>query len=183
MNEELRMKNEELPCGVNAQPDSSFFIPHSSFLFLGLGTNLGDKEQYLHTAVQKIGERIGKVISLSAFYATAPWGFSSDNTFLNAALCVETSLSAFDVLHITQEIEREMGRTHKSVNGAYSDRVIDIDLLLCFASDGKPVLLDTPELKLPHPLMQERRFVMEPLAEIATDVVHPVFNKTIGELL
>ena len=99
---------------------------------------------------------------------TAPWGFSSDNTFLNAALCVDTALAPLEVLQTTQEIEREMGRTHKSVNAVYSDRVIDIDLLLCFADDGTPVLLDTPELKLPHPLMQERRFVMEPLAEIAS---------------
>ena len=76
-----------------------------------------------------------------------------------------------------------MGRTHKSVNAVYSDRVIDIDLLLCFADDGTPVLLDAPGLQLPHPLMQERRFVLEPLAEIAPGVVHPVFKKTIQELL
>lgn len=142
-------------------------------VYFSLGTNLGDKEQNLRMAVQKIRKQIGEVISLSAFYATAPWGFSSDNTFLNAALCVDTALAPLEVLQTTQEIEREMGRTHKSVNAVYSDRVIDIDLLLCFADDGTPVLLDTPELKLPHPLMQERRFVMEPLAEIASGVVHP----------
>ena len=147
-------------------------------VYFSLGTNLGDKEQNLRTAIQKIEERIGKVISLSALYATAPWGFSSDNTFLNAALCAETSLSPFEVLQITQEIEREMGRTHKSVNGAYSDRVIDIDLLLY----GN-LILDTPELKLPHPLMQERDFVMRPLVEIAADIAHPVFKKTMRELL
>ena len=147
-------------------------------VYFSLGTNLGDKEQNLRTAVQKIEERIGKVISLSAFYATAPWGFSSDNTFLNAALCAETSLSPFEVLQFTQEIEREMGRTHKSINGNYSDRVIDIDLLLY----GN-LILDTPELKLPHPLMQEREFVMCPLVEIAAEIMHPVFNKTMRELL
>ena len=151
-------------------------------VYIGLGTNLGDKEQNLRTAVHKIEERIGKIVSLSAFYATAPWGFSSDNTFLNAALCVDTALAPLEVLQTTQEIEREMGRTHKSVNAVYSDRVIDIDLLLCFADDGTPVLLDTPELKLPHPLMQERRFVMEPLAEIAPDVIHPVLGKTLGDI-
>lgn len=155
-------------------------------IYFSLGTNLGDKEQNLRTAVQKIEERIGKVVSLSAFYATAPWGFTSENTFLNAALCVETdgrlqsdaSFTAeetvFAVLRATQEIEREMGRAHKSVGGVYSDRVIDIDLLLCFVPGGTPVLLDTPELKLPHPLMHERDFVMCPLAEIAPEVVRDI---------
>lgn len=152
-------------------------------VYFSLGTNLGDKEQNLRTAVQKIRKQIGEVVSLSAFYATAPWGFSSDNTFLNAALCAKTALTPLEVLQTTQKIEREMGRTHKSVNAVYSDRVIDIDLLLCFADDGTPVLLDAPGLKLPHPLMQERRFVLEPLAEIAPGVVHPVFKKTIQELL
>lgn len=152
-------------------------------IYFSLGTNLGNKEQNLRTAVQKIEERIGKAISLSAFYATAPWGFTSENTFLNAALCVETSLLPLDILEMTQEIEREMGRTHKSAGGVYSDRPIDIDLLLAFRNDGTPVLLDTPELKLPHPLMHERDFVMRPLAEIAPDEVHPLFRKTIRELL
>ena len=152
-------------------------------VYFSLGTNLGDKEQNLRTAVRKIRKQIGEVVSLSAFYATAPWGFSSDNTFLNAALCAKTALTPLEVLQTTQKIECEMGRTHKSVNAVYSDRVIDIDLLLCFADDGAPVLLDVPGLQLPHPLMQERRFVLEPLAEIAPGVVHPVFKKTIQELL
>ena len=99
-------------------------------IYLGLGTNLGDKELNLRVAVQKIEERIGKVISLSAFYATAPWGFQSDNNFLNAAAGVETSLSPFDILERTQRIEQEIGRLHKSHDGVYSDRLIDIDLLL-----------------------------------------------------
>ncbi|WP_294608374.1 2-amino-4-hydroxy-6-hydroxymethyldihydropteridine diphosphokinase [uncultured Bacteroides sp.] len=146
-------------------------------VYFGLGTNLGDKEQNLRLAVQHMEERIGKIVSLSAFYATAPWGFASDNAFLNAAVCAETSLPALEVLSITQAIEREMGRTHKSVNGVYGDRVIDVDLLLY----GN-LVLDTPTLKLPHPLMQKRRFVMEPLAEIAPDVMHPVLGKTLGNI-
>ena len=99
-------------------------------VYISLGTNLGDKEQNLRTAVQKIEEQVGKVISLSAFYITAPWGFDSEHSFLNAAACVETELSPLEVLQKTQEIERELGRTHKSVGGVYSDRLIDIDLLL-----------------------------------------------------
>lgn len=146
-------------------------------VYFGLGTNLGDKEQNLRLAVQHIEERIGKVVSLSAFYATAPWGFASDNAFLNAVVCVETSLPPLEILSVTQSIEKEMGRIHKSVNGVYSDRVIDIDLLLY-----GDLVLDTPVLRLPHPLMQERRFVMEPLAEIAPDVMHPVLGKTLGNI-
>ena len=146
-------------------------------IYLGLGTNLGDKELNLRVAVQKIEERIGKVISLSAFYATAPWGFQSDNNFLNAAAGGGTSLSPFDILERTQQIEQEIGRLHKSHDGVYSDRLIDIDLLLY----GDKILQDE-RLSLPHPLMAERKFVLEPLAEIAPDVVHPVLHKTIREL-
>ena len=147
-------------------------------VYLGLGTNLGDKEQNLRMSIKKIEERIGNVVSLSAFYATAPWGFSSENSFLNAAVCVETTLLPLQVLEETQRIERELGRTEKSVNGLYADRLIDIDLLLY---DDR--VMDAEGLILPHPLMTERRFVMEPLSEIAPDVVHPVLHKTMKELL
>ena len=146
-------------------------------VYLGLGTNLGDKEQNLRMSVKKIEERIGNVVSLSAFYATAPWGFSSENSFLNAAVCVETTLLPLQVLEETQRIERELGRTEKSVNGLYADRLIDIDLLLY---DDR--VMDAEGLILPPPLMTERRFVMEPLSEIAPDVVHPVLHKTMKEL-
>ncbi len=146
-------------------------------VYLGLGTNLGDKEQNLRMSVKKIEERIGNVVSLSAFYATAPWGFSSENSFLNAAVCVETTFLPLQVLEETQRIERELGRTEKSVNGLYADRLIDIDLLLY---DDR--VMDAEGLILPHPLMTERRFVMEPLSEIAPDVVHPVLHKTMKEL-
>ena len=144
---------------------------------MGIGSNLGDKEQNLRMSVQKIEERIGTVVSLSAFYATAPWGFSSENSFLNAAVCVETDLLPRQVLEETQAIERELGRISKSVAGAYSDRLIDIDLLLY----GDAVI-NTEKLVLPHPLITERRFVMEPLVEIAPEVLHPVFHKTMKEL-
>jgi 2-amino-4-hydroxy-6-hydroxymethyldihydropteridine diphosphokinase len=146
-------------------------------VYLGLGTNLGDKEAHLHAAVQKINERVGKVISLSAFYVTAPWGFSSENSFLNAACCIESELPPLEILKETQAIERELGRMKKSVGGNYSDRLIDIDILLY-----GDLILHTPELELPHPLMTERRFVMEPLIEIAPDVVHPVLGKVLKEL-
>lgn len=146
-------------------------------VYLGLGTNLGNKEANLRTAIYKLQERIGKQVSLSSFYETAPWGFESDHSFLNAAIGLETSLSPIEILHITQEIEKELGRTKKSVNGSYSDRLIDIDILLY-----DTLVLQTPELTIPHPLMTERDFVMKPLIEIAGNVIHPTREKTLSEL-
>ena len=159
---------------TGAEEVSSSFVLRSPFIYyLGLGTNLGDKEQNLRTAVREIEERVGQVTALSAFYVTEPWGFSSDNGFLNAACGVKTSLSPFEVLALTQEIERTMGRTCKSEGGVYHDRIIDIDLLLCLDASGRAVRVDTPQLKLPHPLMHLRDFVMKPLLEIAPEAAGP----------
>lgn len=146
-------------------------------VYLGLGTNLGNKEANLRTAIYKLQERIGKQVSLSSFYETAPWGFESDHSFLNAAIGLETNLSPIEILHITQEIEKELGRTKKSINGSYSDRLIDIDILLY-----DTLVLQTPELTIPHPLMTERDFVMKPLIEIAGNVIHPTRQKTLSGL-
>lgn len=146
-------------------------------VYLGLGTNLGCKEQNIHCAVSEIEKRIGKVISLSAFYATAPWGFTSDNNFLNAVVCVETSLLPFELLEETQRIERDMGRIRKSENHVYHDRLMDIDLLLY----GSRVM-ETERLTIPHPLMTKRLFVMEPLAEIAPQLMHPVIKRKMADI-
>lgn len=146
-------------------------------VYLGLGTNLGDKEANLRTAIYKLQERIGKQVSLSSFYETAPWGFKSTHSFLNAAICLETNLAPLEILHSTQEIEKELGRTRKSLNGTYSDRPIDIDILLY-----DDLILQTPELTVPHPLMTERDFVMKPLIEIAGNVVHPILQKTLSTI-
>lgn len=144
-------------------------------IYLGLGTNLGDKERNLHQAVRMIAAEIGEVSALSSFYSTEPWGFQSEHSFLNAACCVEVGddlmagtpqETVFEVLRRTQRIEREMGRTLKSADGVYHDRIIDIDLLLAFATDGTLVCIHEPALKLPHPLMHERDFVMRPLGEL-----------------
>ena len=146
-------------------------------VYFSLGTNLGDKEQNLRLAVGHIEERVGKVISLSAFYATEPWGFSSDHSFLNAACCMETTLSPFQVLEETQTIEHLLGRTKKSVDGQYADRLIDIDLLLF-----DDLVIDTPTLTIPHPLMHLRDFVLKPMTEIAPDAIHPVLGQKIRNL-
>ena len=130
-------------------------------VYLGLGTNLGDKKANLEMAVETINKRIGRVVSLSAFYATEPWGFESENSFLNAVCSVETSLLPFELLRATQQIERESGRKKKTVDGNYSDRILDIDILLY-----DDLRLETPDLKIPHPLMEQREFVMVPLKEI-----------------
>ena len=145
--------------------------------YLALGTNIGNKRRNMITAAALLAERVGDVLALSGFYETEPWGFQSENTFLNAALQLDTSLSPLELLKATQEIEIEMGRTQKS-NGAYHDRIIDIDILLY-----EDLVLQTPELTLPHPLMHERLFVMEPLTEIAPNVIHPVFKKPVISLL
>jgi 2-amino-4-hydroxy-6-hydroxymethyldihydropteridine diphosphokinase len=147
-------------------------------VYLGLGTNLGNKGQNLHNAVQKIEERIGKVISLSAFYITPPWGFTSENDFLNAALCADSSLLPLEILKETQVIEYEMGRMSKSTGKIYHDRLIDIDLLLY-----DNLIMKTEGLTLPHPLMTERVFVMKPLSEIAPRIIHPILGKTIEDIL
>ena len=145
--------------------------------YLALGTNIENKRRNMITAAALLAERVGDVLALSGFYETEPWGFQSENTFLNAALQLDTSLSPLELLKATQEIEIEMGRTQKS-NGAYHDRIIDIDILLY-----EDLVLQTPELTLPQPLMHERLFVMEPLAEIAPNVIHPVFKKPVISLL
>lgn len=145
---------------------------------LGLGTNIGNKRGNLVKAAALLAERAGDVLAFSSLYETEPWGFQSDNTFLNAALVLETECLPLELLDITRSIEIEMGRTKKSVAGQYEDRVIDIDLLLY-----DDLIMQTECLTLPHPLMHKRRFVMEPLVEIAPDVLHPVFHKTMCQLI
>lgn len=130
-------------------------------VYLGLGSNLGDKQRNIHVAVEKIGELIGHVESQSALHITAPWGFESDNMFVNAAVKCVTTLSPREVLNNTKAIEQQMGRTTKSVDGAYHDRIIDIDILIY-----DDIHINEPDLVIPHPLMHQRDFVMKPLKEI-----------------
>lgn len=144
-----------------------------SKVYLGLGSNLGDREENMRKAIQLIGERVGKVTKQSSFIETDPWGYESANRFLNAVILCETSKKPREVLLLTQQIERDLGRKTKrhfkkndvgsmSVETeSYSDRPIDIDILLY-----DDLTVDEPDLQIPHPLMHERDFVMIPLKEL-----------------
>ena len=143
----------------SAVHSSHFAMTHN--VYLGLGSNLGDREATLNAAISEIGKLVGEVVRRSAFYVTEPWGFASDNAFVNAVVCCQTTLSPRRVLEATQQIEIMLGRTRKSVGGRYSDRTIDIDILLY-----DDISVDEPDLVIPHPLMRQRDFVMRPLREI-----------------
>ncbi|NLI71440.1 MAG: 2-amino-4-hydroxy-6-hydroxymethyldihydropteridine diphosphokinase [Bacteroidales bacterium] len=147
-----------------------------SIVYLGLGTNLGDKKQNLNRAVQQISLEVGRVLNVSSIYQSKPWGFDSENDFLNAVLVVQTELAPLDLLEKTQQIERKLGRLSKIKKG-YSDRLIDIDILLY---DNQ--VINLPQLIIPHKLLHKRDFVLMPLAELAPKLVHPVLEKTMKEL-
>lgn len=163
-------------------------------VYLSLGSNLGDREQQLKQAIRFIDERIGEVVRQSSFIETEPWGFQSDHRFLNAAICCLTDKTPREVLQLTQQIERDLGKTKAhatrrapqssalspqpssitphpsslSPQPSYYDRPIDIDILLY--DDWK---VSEPDLKIPHPLMHQRDFVMIPLKEIMTEQTNP----------
>jgi len=135
--------------------------------YLSLGSNLGNREQTLREAIQQIEQQIGPVPCCSSFYYSAPWGFSSENEFCNVCCSLVTDKAPLEVLRLTQSIEQALGRTHKSVNRTYSDRIIDIDLIQAF--DGqKEIVWDDDVLTLPHPLWEQRDFVTVPLKEISS---------------
>ena len=146
-------------------------------VYLGLGTNIGNRTENLTRAIEALSLALGHYTAVSSYMKTAPWGFDSDNAFLNCAVAIETDLLPEDLLDTTERIERELGRTIKSNGGIYHDRIIDIDILLYDS-----IIVETPRLTIPHPLMHKRDFVLEPLAQIAADTVHPTTGKSI-ELL
>ena len=146
-------------------------------VYLGLGTNIGNRKENLTRAIEALSLALGPCTALSSFIETAPWGFDSENSFLNCAVAFETELAPQELLDTTESIERELGRTTKSTGGTYHDRIIDIDILL-YGS----VVIETPRLTIPHPLMHLRDFVLEPLAEIAPHAIHPTTGKSIDEL-
>ena len=134
--------------------------------YLSLGSNLGEREQTLRAALQRIEQQIGIVTRCSSFYYSEPWGFDSPNAFCNLCCAVETTMQPMELLAATQAIERELGRTHKSVNGHYTDRAIDIDIIRAFDDQQKEIVSNDPLLTIPHPLYPQREFVLIPLHEI-----------------
>ena len=145
--------------------------------YLGIGSNLGNRLQQLNVAITRLAEIAGNILAISDFHETTSWGYESPNQFLNAAIQIETSLSPHELLSTIQQIEHEMGRMSKSQDLQYTDRPIDIDILMY-----DNLILQTPDLVLPHPLMHERLFVLQPLSEIAPNLIHPVLKKMIEEL-
>ncbi len=133
--------------------------------YLSLGTNLGNRTENLDRCVELLENQVGTVLRKSNYHQTEPVGFESDNMFLNACVCVDTALGLKELLYATQDIERQMGRTKKSVGQQYCARLIDVDILLY----GDKTFKDN-ELEVPHPRMKEREFVMKPLLEILTNV-------------
>jgi 2-amino-4-hydroxy-6-hydroxymethyldihydropteridine diphosphokinase len=145
--------------------------------FISLGSNVGDRKKNLGKAIRYINVSVGHIIDLSGIYETEPWGFESDEKFLNMVVEVISDLSPFEMMRNFLEIEKKLGR-ERFKSERYTSRTIDIDLL--FYQD---LIITEPELTVPHPHLHLRRFVLEPLCQIDPDYIHPVFGKTVTELL
>ncbi|WP_412468034.1 2-amino-4-hydroxy-6-hydroxymethyldihydropteridine diphosphokinase [Pedobacter sp. KLB.chiD] len=142
---------------------------HTAYLLLG--GNLGDRMANLKKAIELLSDKAGKVLAISSLYETAAWGKTDQPAFLNQAVALQTRLSALEVLDLALSIEQELGRVRKD---KWGERLIDIDLILF----GDQIINIPGKLQVPHPQMQHRKFVMEPLSEIAPDVLHPVLGET-----
>jgi len=147
--------------------------------FLSLGSNVGDREQRLRDAIARL-ETVGLVVSVSSFYETEPVEFTDQTWFLNCAVALETAATADELMTALLDIERQMGRQRVQKKGP---RSIDLDILLFIDSLKGDAVIDSPELTVPHPAMHRRRFVLQPLAEIAPEARHPLMKKTTRELL
>lgn len=146
-------------------------------IVLGFGSNLGDREEYILSAYRLLEKELGELIKKSSFIETSPWGFESENSFINSVAEFETQKTPFEALEICNKIEKELGRERNPLHQGYQNRTIDIDIL--FYED---IVLDTQTLKIPHPLIQERDFVLTPLKEILPNLIHPILKKEIKDI-
>jgi len=145
-------------------------------VFLGVGSNLGNRENNLEQAVARIVEYIGPVLKSSSIYITEPWGFKAEEEFLNIVVKIGTKLTPSGILGRILMIESLLGRVRD--NKQYTSRLIDIDILLY-----GDIIVDEEILKIPHPLLHKRKFVLVPMCEIDSEMIHPVLNKSLAELL
>jgi 2-amino-4-hydroxy-6-hydroxymethyldihydropteridine diphosphokinase len=145
-------------------------------VILLLGSNLGNRLANLEIAMSLLKDEVGAIVRHSSVYETTPWGFESSDLFLNQAVAVNTTKQPEEILRHIQFIEATLGR--KRIKTVYISRTMDIDILFI-----DQLILETPELTVPHPLIQDRRFVLEPLAEIMPGFIHPKLNQSVAELL
>jgi 2-amino-4-hydroxy-6-hydroxymethyldihydropteridine diphosphokinase len=146
-------------------------------VFLSLGGNCGNREEYLQLAREQINIQVGKTLRVSNIFESEPWGFSHNTFFLNQVLEVKTSLDALCLLDVCNRIEDLLGRNRLQLVDEYEERTIDIDIL--FFDDA---IFTLPPLVVPHRHIQDRMFVLEPLSQIASDLIHPLLCQSIGEL-
>ena len=149
-----------------------------ALVYISLGSNSDNKAEMLKKAIAFLASDLGEIVAKSSTYETEAWGYESTNTYYNSAVAVDSIHSPHNVLEITQSIEKQLGRINKTVNGEYTDRPIDIDIL--FYDD---IIVDTERLNIPHIHICERRFVLQPLNDIAPKYIHPVNNKSIEFIL
>jgi 2-amino-4-hydroxy-6-hydroxymethyldihydropteridine diphosphokinase len=146
----------------------------SELAYLSLGSNVGAREDHLRDAITRL-EAVGRVVSISSFYETEPVEFAGQPWFLNCAIALETTKTPEQLMVAILRIEQEMGR--RRTQSSKGPRTIDIDVLLMGST-----VVNSPDLTIPHPAMHQRRFVLEPLSDIAPEVVHPVLHRTVREL-
>jgi len=145
-----------------------------SKVYLSIGSNKGNRSVLIIKAIDEIEKKIGKIISRTSIYQSKSWGFDS-NDFYNLSLLIDTDIEPKSLLINLKKIEKSMGR--EDIDGSYSDRFIDIDILFY-----DNIIIDSEDLKIPHPKIEIRKFVLVPMLEIADDYVHPILNKTIRQL-
>ena len=147
-------------------------------IYIILGSNIGDKRKHLDKACLEISDSIGSIETYSSFYQTSPWGFESNDEFLNRVICVNSKLDPNQIMSLLLDIENRLGRVRHLIDKGYQSRTIDLDILLI-----DDIIINNELLIVPHPRMIERRFVLIPLSEIAGNFIHPQIKRNINYLL